>query len=120
MDYNQIRRKSKSFKIGPVGIGGSYPISIQSMTNTDTHDKEATYRQTAELCAAGCDIVRIAIPDVDAARTISYIKEKGINVPLVADIHFDYRIALAAIEAGVDNKDKSRKYRKPRAHRSCG
>ncbi len=102
MDYNQIRRKSRSFKIGPVGIGGSYPISIQSMTNTDTHDKEATYKQTAELSAAGCDIVRIAIPDIDAAKTISYIKEKGVATPLVADIHFDYRIALAAIDAGVD------------------
>lgn len=102
MDYNMIRRKTRSFKIGSVGIGGNYPISVQSMTNTDTHDKEATYRQTAELTEAGCDIVRLAIPDIEAAKTISYIKEKGIAAPLVADIHFDYRIALASIAAGVD------------------
>ena len=102
MDYNRIRRKTRSFKVGSVGIGGNYPISIQSMTNTDTHDKEATYIQTRELAEAGCDIVRIAIPDINAAETISYIKEKGIVTPLVADIHFDYRIALAAIDAGVD------------------
>ena len=102
MDYNSFRRKTRSFKIGNVGIGGEYPITIQSMTNTDTHDKEKTYSQVASLERAGCDIVRLAIPDVEAARTISYIKDKGIGVPLVADVHFDYRIALAAIEAGVD------------------
>lgn len=88
--------------VGSVGIGGSYPISIQSMTNTDTHDKEATYKQTLALKNAGCDIVRIALPDVKSAETIAYIKEKGIDIPLVADIHFDYRIALCAIDAGID------------------
>ncbi len=102
MDYNTFRRKTRAFKIGNVGIGGAYPITIQSMTNTDTHDKEATCAQVASLEAAGCDIVRLAIPDVEAAKTIAYIKDKGINIPIVADIHFDYRIALAAIDAGVD------------------
>ena len=102
MDYNSFRRRSREFKIGSVGIGGSYPISIQSMTNTDTHDKAATLNQVLRLAEAGCDIVRLALVDTEAAQTIAYIKEKGIKVPLVADIHFDYRIALAAIEAGVD------------------
>lgn len=102
MDYNSYRRKTRSFKVGEVGIGGSYPISIQSMTNTDTHDVEATYRQIMKLCEAGCDIVRLAIPDVDAAKTIKEIKRRGVSMPIVADIHFDYKIALASIDAGVD------------------
>ena len=102
MDYNLIRRRSRAFKVGSVGIGGKYPISIQSMTNTDTHDMKATCEQTLRLAEAGCDIVRIALPDIESAKTISYIKERSIDIPLVADIHFDYRIALAAIEAGVD------------------
>ena len=102
MDYNRVRRKSRAFKIGNIGIGGSYPISIQSMTNTDTKDKAATYNQVMCLGDAGCDIVRLAIPDIDAVDTIRYLKERGIAMPIVADIHFDYRIALAAISAGVD------------------
>jgi (E)-4-hydroxy-3-methylbut-2-enyl-diphosphate synthase len=102
MDGVFARRASRAFKIGCVGIGGEYPISIQSMTNTDTHDKVATYNQTRLLSEAGCDIVRIALPDEDSAKTVSYIKEKGLTTPLVADIHFDYKIALAALDAGVD------------------
>lgn len=102
MDYNSLRRKSRELKIGSVGIGGSYPISIQSMTNTDTHDKEATYRQAKALLEAGCDILRLAVSDTSAAKTIAYLKDKGISMPLVADIHFDYKIALASIDAGVD------------------
>ena len=102
MDYNSIRRRSREFKVGSVGIGGKKPISIQSMTNTDTRDKEATLNQVLRLAEAGCDIVRLALVDTEAAKTISYLKEKGITTPLVADIHFDYRIALAAIDAGVD------------------
>lgn len=102
MDYNSIRRKTRPVKVGKIGVGGDYPIPIQSMTNTDTHDKEATLGQVRALCRAGCDIVRLAIPDVEAAKTIAYIKERGIEIPLVADIHFDYRIALAAIDAGAD------------------
>ena len=102
MDYNSFRRKSRSFKIGNVGIGGEYPVTIQSMTNTDTHDNEATYNQVMALERAGCDIVRLAIPDIDAAKTIANLKDRGVNIPIVADIHFDYKIALAAIDAGVD------------------
>ena len=102
MDYNSFRRKSREFKIGSVGIGGSYPISVQSMTNTDTHDAVATYLQAKALEEAGCDILRLAVSDVEAAKTIAYLKDKGISMPLVADIHFDYRIALASVDAGVD------------------
>ncbi|MBO7303722.1 MAG: flavodoxin-dependent (E)-4-hydroxy-3-methylbut-2-enyl-diphosphate synthase [Clostridia bacterium] len=102
MDYNQIRRKSRAFSVGGVGIGGTHPVSIQSMANTDTHDVEKTYRQALALEGAGCDILRLAIPDVSCTKTIFELKSRGIKMPLVADIHFDYRIALAAIEAGAD------------------
>ncbi len=102
MDYSSIRRKSRAVTVGKVSMGGEHPISIQSMTNTDTHDKEATLAQVRGLVCAGCEVVRLALPDVEAAKTISYIKERGVEIPLVADIHFDYRIALAAIDAGVD------------------
>ena len=80
-------------------IGANAPISIQSMTNTDPHNVEDTYRQIKELEQEGCDIVRLALPDVAACETIYRLKERGITVPLVADIHFDYRIALAAAAA---------------------
>ena len=102
MDYNSYRRKSRSFKVGNVGIGGSYPISIQSMTNTDTEDIEKTYAQVLALEKAGCDIARIALPNKASAKSIAKIKERGISIPLVADIHFDYKIALEAAAAGVD------------------
>jgi (E)-4-hydroxy-3-methylbut-2-enyl-diphosphate synthase len=102
MDYNSFRRKTRSIKVGNVGIGGNYPISIQSMTNTDTHDKAATYNQVLRLQEAGCDIVRLAINDIEAAKTIAYLKDREIKIPLVADIHFDYKIALEAVNAGVD------------------
>ncbi len=102
MDYTEIRRKSRSFKVGNVGIGGTYPISIQSMTNVDTHDTEAVFSQVKALSDAGCDIVRLAIPDMEAVRTVYALKERGVTVPLVADIHFDYRIAIACAEAGID------------------
>ena len=102
MDYNSYRRKTSSFKVGDVGIGGSYPVSIQSMTSTSPYDLEATYGQIKRLEEAGCDIVRLAIPDIEAARVITEMKRRGITMPLVADIHFDYRIALAAVEAGAD------------------
>ena len=102
MNYNEIRRNTKKIKVGNTYIGGDAKISVQSMTNTDTHDVDATYAQVLALQKAGCDIVRLALPDVAAARTIAALKERGISVPLVADIHFDYKIALAAAEAGVD------------------
>ena len=102
MDYGLIRRKTRQIRVGNVRIGGDAPISIQSMTNTDTHDVEATVAQIKALEAAGCDIVRLAVSDVSAAATFTAVKAAGVKIPLVADIHFDYKIALAAIEAGAD------------------
>lgn len=91
----------KSVKCGNVIIGGGNPVSIQSMTNVDSKNEEALVRQIHELEAAGCEIVRIAIPDMESAETLAKVKPQ-VNVPLVADIHFDYRLAIAAIEAGAD------------------
>ena len=102
MKYNDIRRKTKEIKIGSIAIGASNPIAIQSMTNTDTHDKAATLAQCLELQRAGCDIVRITVPDKEAALTIPYLKENGLSIPVVADIHFDYRVALECAALGVD------------------
>lgn len=102
MIYNEIRRKAKEIKIGKIAIGGNNPIAIQSMTNTDTHDKEGTLAQIRSLQAAGCDIVRITVPDVEAADTIPYLKENGVYIPVVADIHFDYRVAIKCAQVGVD------------------
>ena len=99
---NFDRRKTVNVKVGGVGIGSDHPISVQSMTNTDTHNVQATFEQISRLSAAGCDIVRLAVPDVEAASTFSALKRMGVTVPLVADIHFDYKIALAAIESGAD------------------
>lgn len=87
--------------VGPVGIGGKHPVSIQSMTNTDTRDVRATVAQIRQLAAAGCEIVRLAVPDMEAARALRLIR--GLTImPLVADIHFDHRLALAALRAGAD------------------
>lgn len=102
MDYQNIRRKTKEIKIGSVSIGASSRIAIQSMTNTDTHDKEATLRQIRSLESAGCDIVRITVPDLSAAETIPYLKQSGVKIPIVADIHFDYKVAIRCAELGVD------------------
>lgn len=102
MIYNDIRRKTKRISIGNVAIGDTSPIAIQSMTNTDTHDKSATLCQILSLQREGCDIVRITLPDIEAVSTIPYLKENGVAIPIVADIHFDYKIALACAEAGVD------------------
>ena len=94
------RNETKIINIGGVQIGGGNPIAIQSMTNTKTHDVEATVNQILKLEEAGCELVRVAVPDEQAARAISDIT-KRIHIPLVADIHFDYRLALMAIENGV-------------------
>ena len=91
----------KSVRCGNVVIGGGNPVSIQSMTNVDSRDEEALVRQIRQLQDAGCEIVRIAIPDMEAAETLAKVKQQ-VSVPLVADIHFDYRLAIAAIEAGAD------------------
>ena len=100
--YNAIRRAAREIRIGGVAIGGQNPIAVQSMTNTDTLDIAATTAQVRALADAGCDIVRITAPTVEAAKTLAAVKEAGITVPLVADIHFDYRVALACVDAGVD------------------
>ena len=102
MKYNDYRRKSREIKVGDLYIGGSSPITVQSMTNTDTHDVEATYRQVLRLQEAGCDIIRITAPDEESVATFTELKKRGITAPLVADIHFNYKIALAAVKAGVD------------------
>lgn len=102
MDYNAYRRKTKPIMVGGVGIGGDYPISIQSMTNTKTYDHKATHSECLKLQAAGCDIVRITVPDAKAAECIRHLKREGITMPIVADIHFDYRAAVAAAECGAD------------------
>ncbi len=94
-----IRRKTRQIQVGDILIGGGAPISVQSMTNTDTVDTEKTAEQIHRLEAAGCEIVRVAVPDLDAARAIRKIRE-AIGIPLIADIHFDYRLAVAATEHG--------------------
>ena len=92
---------TKAIQVGGVTIGGGAPISIQSMTNTRTDDVEATLAQIRALAAAGCDIVRVAVPDMAAAKAVGKIKE-NCPLPLVVDIHFDYKLALEAIAAGAD------------------
>ena len=95
------RANTRVVKIGDRVIGGGNPILIQSMTNTKTEDVEATVKQIQALTEAGCDIIRCAVPTMEAAKALSEIK-KQISIPLVADIHFDYRLAIAAIENGAD------------------
>ena len=102
MNYNNVRRKTRSVRVGDLTIGGSAPIVIQSMTNTDTHDFDATLAQVKALQAAGCDVVRLTVPNAEAAETIARLKREIPEMPLVADIHFDYRAALAAVKAGAD------------------
>ncbi|OGO22938.1 MAG: 4-hydroxy-3-methylbut-2-en-1-yl diphosphate synthase [Chloroflexi bacterium RBG_16_51_9] len=96
-----LRRISKQINIGNVAVGGTSPISVQSMANTDTRDVMSTINQIKELEEADCEIIRVAVPDMQAAEALKGIK-KGISIPLIADIHFDYRLALAALKAGVD------------------
>ncbi|SKA87017.1 4-hydroxy-3-methylbut-2-en-1-yl diphosphate synthase [Caloramator quimbayensis] len=96
-----MRRKSKKVKIGNIFIGGDSPITVQSMTNTDTKNIDATIKQILLLEKEGCEIIRVAVPDLEAAEAIKSIK-KNINIPLVADIHFDYSLAIKSIENGVD------------------
>ncbi|HOB11792.1 MAG TPA: flavodoxin-dependent (E)-4-hydroxy-3-methylbut-2-enyl-diphosphate synthase [Syntrophomonadaceae bacterium] len=94
-----VRRRTRVIKIGDVAIGGDNPIVVQSMTNTDTRNVEATVRQIKQLEAAGCELVRVAVVDMQAAEAIARIVPQ-INIPLIADIHFDYRLALKSVEAG--------------------
>ena len=95
------RRKTRQIMVGDVAVGGDAPISVQSMTNTETTDIEATSEQIGSLVTAGVDIVRVSVPTMDAAEAFNQIRSK-VSVPLVADIHFDYRIALKVLDYGVD------------------
>jgi (E)-4-hydroxy-3-methylbut-2-enyl-diphosphate synthase len=96
-----MRRKTRQILVGSVAVGGSAPVSVQSMCNTDTRDVAATIAQILVLEKAGCEIVRCAVPDRAAAEALGVICS-GINIPLIADIHFDHRLALASLDAGVD------------------
>jgi (E)-4-hydroxy-3-methylbut-2-enyl-diphosphate synthase len=96
-----IRRISKPLRIGNVTVGGDAPIVVQSMTKTDSRDIPATITQIKELEDCGCEIVRVAVPDKEAAESIAAIK-RSVSLPIIADIHFDYRLALAALQSGVD------------------
>jgi len=95
------RKKTRQIRVGDVRIGGNAPITVQSMTNTMTQDVSATVSQIHQLESAGCEIVRVAVPDETAAEAITFIKEQ-ISIPLIADIHFDHRLAVASVRAGAD------------------
>ena len=97
----RTRRVTKPLYVGDVKIGGAAPVSVQSMTKTDTRDVAATVRQIREMEEAGCEIVRSAVPDMEAAKALKEIKRQ-INIPLIADIHFHYQLALESLESGVD------------------
>ncbi|MBU1344944.1 MAG: flavodoxin-dependent (E)-4-hydroxy-3-methylbut-2-enyl-diphosphate synthase [Proteobacteria bacterium] len=101
MSLVQERRPTRQISIGKVKIGSKSPVSVQSMTNTQTQDVAATVRQILSLEKAGCEIIRVAVPDMEAALAIKKIKEQ-ITIPLIADIHFDFRLALASAKAGAD------------------
>lgn len=95
------RKKTRQLYVGNAVIGAGHHISVQSMTKTDTRDVDATVQQVASLESAGCEIIRIAVPDMDAAYALGLIK-RSVNIPVVADIHFDWRLAMAAMRQGVD------------------
>lgn len=95
------RRKTRQLMIGPVAVGGTAPISVQSMTKTDTRNVGATVRQIRSLEAAGCELIRLAVPDMDAALALGKIKSR-VTIPMIADIHFDWRLALEAVAQGID------------------
>jgi len=101
MSFVKTRQKTRSIKVGSVFVGNAAPVAVQSMTNTYTQDVAATVGQITALTQAGCEIVRVAVPDMDAALAIKKIK-KQIEIPLIADIHFDHKLAIAAADAGAD------------------
>ena len=96
-----MRRTTRAIKVGTLAIGGGAPVSVQTMANADPHDAAALVEQVRSCAALGCDVFRLTVPDVEAAKVLGEVK-KSSPIPLVADIHFDYRCALAAIEAGTD------------------
>ncbi len=99
---NIIRRKSRAVKVGGITIGGGAPVSVQSMSSRDSRNFDAVLSETLDLQSVGCDIVRIAVPEESCVGIFEYLKANGVIVPLVADIHFDYKLALAAAKAGAD------------------
>jgi (E)-4-hydroxy-3-methylbut-2-enyl-diphosphate synthase len=101
LEKDKLRRKSRQIFVGDIPIGGDAPVAVQSMTNTDTRDISSTVNQIRRLYEAGCEIIRLAVPDVESAEAFREIKAK-VDPPLIADIHFDYRLAIAAIKAGAD------------------
>jgi (E)-4-hydroxy-3-methylbut-2-enyl-diphosphate synthase len=101
MPFSEKRKKTRQIRVGDIPIGGDAPIAVQSMTNTDTRDVSATVHQIERLAEAGCEIVRLAIPDEEAITAFGAIRKK-VSVPLIADIHFDHRLALGVLEAGAD------------------
>ncbi len=100
-DKITTKRKTRTIHVGSVPVGGNHPVVVQSMCNTDTRDVDATVRQIKELESAGCEIIRVAVPDEKAAEAISEIV-KAISIPLIADIHFDWRLAVSAMDSGAD------------------
>ncbi|HHW60766.1 MAG TPA: flavodoxin-dependent (E)-4-hydroxy-3-methylbut-2-enyl-diphosphate synthase, partial [Syntrophomonadaceae bacterium] len=94
-----MRKQTRVVQVGTVKIGGEEPVRVQSMTNTDTRDITATVKQIQRLQAAGCELVRLAVVDQEAARALKKIKAQ-VDIPLIADIHFDHRLAIASIKAG--------------------
>ena len=102
MKYNEFRRTARKVKVGGVIVGGTSPISVQSMTNTDPHDISATLGQVRALERCGCDIVRLTVPDKESADVISAIKREDVKIPIVADIHYSHKVAIAAVNAGAD------------------
>ena len=101
MPFTINRKKTRQIKVGEVKIGGGAPVAVQSMTNTFTQDIASTVSQITRLEKAGCEIIRVAVPDEEAAHAISSIKKK-ISIPVIADIHFDFRLAIASARAGAD------------------
>lgn len=97
----RARHKTRRIRVGPIAIGGNAPVSVQTMTKTDTRNVAATVRQILEVGELGCDIVRLAVPDAAAAKALAKIRVR-VHIPLIADIHFDHRLALMALDAGMD------------------
>ncbi len=102
MNYNDFRRKSKSIKVGSLYVGGDAPITVQSMTNVSSSDYDALYSQMKRLQDAGCDIIRMTVPDDGAVKTLYRLKQSDITMPIVADIHFSHRLAIESAAAGAD------------------
>ena len=101
LEKQRPRRKTRAVKVGPLVIGGEAPVIVQSMTKTDTRDVGSTVAQIEQMVATGCELVRLAVPDQAAATALAEIAKRLPQVPLAADIHFQHRLALAALDAGI-------------------